>query len=64
MSSVLEHDDRVSGNMRRVSFKPGSNWMGKTRKCDLGTAIRAYVGDDDDVDVNTPGSHGRGSGRL
>jgi hypothetical protein len=25
MSSVLEHDDRVSGNMRRVSFKPGSN---------------------------------------
>jgi hypothetical protein len=63
MSFVSEHDDRVSGNMRRVSFKPGSNRMGKTRNRDLGTAVRAYVGDGD-VDMNTPGSDGRGSGRL
>ncbi|XP_069679720.1 nuclear RNA export factor 1 [Periplaneta americana] len=58
-----EHDDRGGDIIRRVSFKPGSNRIGKHRTRDLDMAIRAHV-EDDDVDMAAPGSSARLSGRF
>jgi hypothetical protein len=63
MSFVSEHDDRVSDSMRRVSFKAASSRIGKPKSQGLDMAIRACIADDD-VDMSTPGSSGRSSGRL
>ncbi|PSN57824.1 Nuclear RNA export factor 1 [Blattella germanica] len=63
--SYYEHDDRVGDTIRRVSFKTGgsNNRMAKqgSRKWDM--AIRATL-EDDDVDMNNPGSSNRNSGRY
>jgi hypothetical protein len=58
VSFVTEHDDRVNDAIRRVSFKPGSNHIGKRRNRELATLIRSRL-DDEDVDMNVPGSSGR-----
>ncbi|PNF34519.1 hypothetical protein B7P43_G10726 [Cryptotermes secundus] len=53
-----EHDDRVNDAIRRVSFKPGSNHIGKhRRRRDVITLIRSQL--DDDVDMSVQGSSGR-----
>jgi hypothetical protein len=57
---VTEHDDRVNDAIRRVSFKPGSNRVGKLRNRGLAAVIRSHI-DDDDVDMNVTGSTGRSS---
>jgi hypothetical protein len=58
VSFILEHDDRVSDSMRRVSFKPGSNRIGKQRNRGLELPVRSRI-EDGDVDMTTPGSNGR-----
>jgi hypothetical protein len=56
--NIPEHDDRVNDSIRRVSFKPGSNRMGKPRNRRLELAVRSHV-EEGDVDMTTPGSNGR-----
>jgi hypothetical protein len=58
VSFIPEHDDRVNDSVRRVSFKPGSNRIGKQRNRDLDLGFRSHI-DDGDVDMTTPGSNGR-----
>jgi hypothetical protein len=58
VSLIAEHDDRVSDCIRRVSFKPGSNRIGKQRNRDLDQVVRSHI-EDGDVDMTTPGSNGR-----
>lgn len=58
VSFIPEHDDRVSDSIRRVSFKPGSNRMGKQRNKGFEQAVRSRI-DDGDVDMTAPASNGR-----
>lgn len=58
VSFIPEHDDRVNDSIRRVSFKPGSNRMGKQRNRGLELAVRSRI-EDGDVDMTIPGSNGR-----
>jgi hypothetical protein len=58
---VTEHDDRVNDGIRRVSFKPGRNRVGKLRNRGLAAVIRSHIDGDNDVDMNVPSSSGRSS---
>jgi hypothetical protein len=58
---VTEHDDRVNDATRHVSFKPRSNNIRKHRNRGMASFIPSRVVDDDDVDMNAPGSSGRNS---
>jgi hypothetical protein len=58
VSFVTEHDDRVNDAIRRVSFKPESNRIGKHRYPECTSFNAPYIGDDDD-DMSVPGSSGR-----
>lgn len=58
VSFIPEHDDRVSDSIRRVSFKPGSNRVGKQKNRGLEMPVRSRI-EDGDVDMTTPGSNGR-----
>jgi hypothetical protein len=56
---ITEHDDRVNDAIRHVSFKPRNNHIGKHRNRGMAPFIPSRVVDDDDVDMNVPGSSGR-----
>jgi hypothetical protein len=50
VSFITERDDRVNVANQQVSFKPGSNHIGKCKNQELAALIRSHT-DDDDMSV-------------